>query len=213
MSEGSAPPGTRRPGGRTARTRTAVLEAVLSELEDVGYGALTVEGVARRSGVHVTTVYRRWRSVEGLVVDLMNTIGTREIPLPDHGSLAADLRGLARGIVNLYLNDARTRALFDTMMVAATRNPDAAVAMSRFFELRNEAAGVIVERAVERGELARETDKSEVIAAVGAPLYYRMIVARRPLDLDLADRAARAACLAAENGVFRSSSQPAAQHP
>uniref|UniRef100_UPI000B1D4F1A TetR/AcrR family transcriptional regulator n=1 Tax=Streptomyces atriruber TaxID=545121 RepID=UPI000B1D4F1A len=56
----SPAPGTRRPGGRTARTRAAVRDAVLSGLADHGYPGLTVEYVADHSGVHKTTLYRRW---------------------------------------------------------------------------------------------------------------------------------------------------------
>src|SRR5262249_28077390 len=39
-------PGTRRPGGRTARTRAAVLQAVIGELVENGYAGTTVERVA-----------------------------------------------------------------------------------------------------------------------------------------------------------------------
>ncbi|WP_280305829.1 TetR/AcrR family transcriptional regulator [Nocardia neocaledoniensis] len=52
-----------RPGGRTARNRALVLDAVLAELTEHGYDALTVDAVAARAGVHRATVYRRWRDV------------------------------------------------------------------------------------------------------------------------------------------------------
>ncbi|HJY66525.1 MAG TPA: TetR family transcriptional regulator, partial [Streptosporangiaceae bacterium] len=42
------PPGAPRPGGRTARTRAAVLRAVLDELTSNGYAGTTVERVAAR---------------------------------------------------------------------------------------------------------------------------------------------------------------------
>ncbi|WP_375708337.1 TetR family transcriptional regulator [Actinomadura sp. K4S16] len=46
------PPPRRRPGGRTARTRAQVLDAVLAELGEHGYDGLTMEAVAARAGVH-----------------------------------------------------------------------------------------------------------------------------------------------------------------
>ena len=61
------PPGSRRPGGRTARTRAAVMRAVIGELIDNGYAGATVERVAVRAGVAKTTIYRRWRSMDGLL--------------------------------------------------------------------------------------------------------------------------------------------------
>jgi AcrR family transcriptional regulator len=43
-----------RPGGRTARVRTTVLDATVAELIDHGYAGLTVDGVAARAGVNKT---------------------------------------------------------------------------------------------------------------------------------------------------------------
>jgi len=51
--------GEQRPGGRSARVRSSVLDATVELLEDVGYERLSVEAVAARAGVHKTTVYRR----------------------------------------------------------------------------------------------------------------------------------------------------------
>ncbi|MFE7396817.1 TetR/AcrR family transcriptional regulator, partial [Streptomyces sp. NPDC057557] len=65
--EGTRPPTRRRPGGRTARIRKQVLDAVLSELGEHGYDGLTTDTVAARAGVHRTTVYRRWGDVGGFV--------------------------------------------------------------------------------------------------------------------------------------------------
>ncbi|WP_280440325.1 helix-turn-helix domain-containing protein, partial [Nocardia cyriacigeorgica] len=56
-----------RPGGRTARIRTQVLEAVHAELTEHGYDALTIDTVAARAGVHRATVYRRWRGGGGFL--------------------------------------------------------------------------------------------------------------------------------------------------
>src|SRR5438046_812736 len=57
----------RRPGGRSAAVRRRVLDAALAQLVQHGYDSLSVDVVAERSGVHRTTVYRRWRDVGGLL--------------------------------------------------------------------------------------------------------------------------------------------------
>ncbi|HTU08287.1 MAG TPA: helix-turn-helix domain-containing protein, partial [Trebonia sp.] len=64
-------PGSLRPGGRTARTRAAVLRAAIEELNDSGYSEASVERVAQRAGVAKTTIYRRWGSLDGLLADMM----------------------------------------------------------------------------------------------------------------------------------------------
>ncbi|MFC0111450.1 helix-turn-helix domain-containing protein [Kibdelosporangium aridum] len=50
----------RRTGGRSAQVRATVLNAGLAELVDVGFHALSLEGIAKRAGVNKTTLYRRW---------------------------------------------------------------------------------------------------------------------------------------------------------
>ncbi|MFD0884744.1 TetR/AcrR family transcriptional regulator, partial [Streptosporangium algeriense] len=85
-----------RPGGRSARVRDAVRQATLAELAEHGYGGLTVENVAIRSGVHKTTVYRRWGNVEGLIADALELAREEPWPMPDTGSFQEDLREIVR---------------------------------------------------------------------------------------------------------------------
>lgn len=200
MNTAQPPPGGARPGGRTARTRQAVLEAVFEELGEGGYAALTMERIAQRSGVHVATIYRRWRSTEGLVCELMTDLSA-EVPLPDTGTLAGDLRALARAIAAFY-SEPRYRGLLEAVVSAAAREPAAADVLREFFDDRLRLAGRMVHRAVDRGELPADADPDEVMAALGAPFYYRLLISRRPVDLRLADCAADAACAAALAGVF-----------
>ena len=64
-----------RLGGRSARVREAVLNAAFAELGEKGYDNFSMEAVARRSGVHKTTVYRRWPTRDALVVDALDSRG------------------------------------------------------------------------------------------------------------------------------------------
>ncbi|MEV0668187.1 TetR/AcrR family transcriptional regulator [Actinomadura luteofluorescens] len=178
-----------------------MLAAAQDELEAGGYAGLTLEKVAERSGVHLATLYRRWRTVEGLVVDLLGELGKTEIPIPDTGSLKDDLRALALEIAALY-RQPRARALVEGVVAAAVRSPEASTAWATVIAERNRLASRIVERAVGRGELPPGTDGIAIISAVGAPLYYRLLVARGPVDDEIAESAAAAAHAAALGGIF-----------
>ena len=57
-------PGTLRPGGRTARTRAAVLEAVTGELIEHGYAGASVERVAARASDGGAQVEQRLPDVD-----------------------------------------------------------------------------------------------------------------------------------------------------
>ncbi|MEV0373108.1 TetR/AcrR family transcriptional regulator C-terminal ligand-binding domain-containing protein [Streptomyces sp. NPDC050636] len=197
---GHHPPGETRPGGRTARTRQAVLAAVFEELGDGGFAAITMEKIAQRSGIHLATLYRRWRCIEGMVCELLSDLSA-DVLLPDTGSLPGDLRALARAIGAFY-GDARRRSLIEAGVSAAARDPEAAAVLREFFDARLALAGQMVERAIERGELSADTDPKEVMSALGAPFYYRILIARRPVDMALAESAATAVWAAARAGAY-----------
>ncbi|MER7412369.1 MULTISPECIES: TetR-like C-terminal domain-containing protein [Streptomyces] len=195
------PHGSVRPGGRTARTRTAVLAAVLEELEHDEFARLTVERIARRSGVHAATIRRRWQTVEGVLCDLLAERSRTTIPVPDTGAFRSDLRALAESIAAFH-GVPRNEHLLSSVVAAAARDPRADTVLREAFGERLRYVSTLVQRAVERGELPPETDGEEVIAALGAPLYYRLLIVRRPLDDQLVHTAAEAAYHAAVAGVF-----------
>ncbi|WP_406149593.1 TetR/AcrR family transcriptional regulator [Streptomyces sp. NBC_01012] len=201
MDEGDGEPGTVRPGGRTARVRESVLRAAGDALVEHGFDRLDLADVARRAEVGKTTVYRRWSTTAGLVADLLTDMAEQSVPRTDTGSLDEDLRANAR-LVMRTLTDVRQGPLFAAVIAAATCDARTAEALHRFYAVRVEEWAGCVEAAVGRGELPRGTDAREVIRAVSAPLYYRMLTGGDPLDEAVADRAADAAAVAARAGVY-----------
>jgi AcrR family transcriptional regulator len=193
-------PGSLRPGGRTARTREAVLRAVIDELNDNGYAGATVERVAERAGVAKTTIYRRWGSLDGLLADVIAEHAAREIPVPDEGDLDADLRALAGSVV-ASLRDPAIKAAFGTMVTEAAADPAAREVLSRFLAGRFTKMAVIIDRAVMRGELPPHTDARGVIGTVTAVIYYRLYVLGDQPSQAVAASAAATAAVAARAGV------------
>ncbi len=194
-------PGTVRPGGRTARTRAAVRDAVLTGLAEHGYPGLTVEYVAEHSGVHKTTVYRRWGSVEGLVADALQLAGEDSWRPPDTGSLDGDLRALAREVTETF-GDIPAAAAPTAFVAAAFQSPRAAEALRAFYAERLARCESLVTRAVERGEAPVGTDAGAVVRALSAPLFFRALVTRESIDTPLADQSAAAVAAAVRAGAY-----------
>ncbi|MFE6035903.1 MULTISPECIES: TetR/AcrR family transcriptional regulator [unclassified Streptomyces] len=201
MDAEGAEPGMVRPGGRTARVREAVLRAAGDALVEQGFDRLDLADVARRAEVGKTTVYRRWAGTAGLVADLLTDMAEQSVPRTDTGSLDEDLRANARLVVRT-LTDPRQGALFAAVIAASTCDARTAEALHRFYAVRIAEWSGCVDAAVERGELPAGTDAGEVIRAVSAPLYYRLLASGDPLDEAAADRAAEAAAVAARAGVY-----------
>ena len=178
-----APVRSRRRGGRSARIRAAVIAATLAELSDRGYSGVSLDGVAARAAVHKTTVYRRWRTKESLVLDAMLQQAARTVAVPDTGSLRGDLLGLARRSVAIQTSPAG-EAVVRAVAGEAPGNPDMAAASRRFWAERLELDRTIVARARDRGEVGPRTQSWPVIEMVLGPLYFRLLVTGEPIDDD-----------------------------
>ncbi len=161
--------------------RDAAIAATLAELADGGYAAFNLEKVARRAGVNKTTLYRRWGGREELVLDAMLERAAQHIPVPDTGSLRQDLKELARAAA---ANAARPEVAAMARAVAAEAHRDSKMAAAniRFWAERLALDGVIVERAIERGEVPAGTEPTQVIEAVLGPIHLRLLLTREPVD-------------------------------
>ncbi|TWD80462.1 TetR family transcriptional regulator [Kribbella amoyensis] len=191
---------TSRPGGRSARVRDQVLEAVQAELADTGYDGLTIDGVAARSGVHRTTIYRRWKTVAGLLVDLLEA-GVDDTWAPaDTGSLEADLVALNREVREALSGDSSVTL---AVIAASFRTPEAAEALTRFWDDRYERSAVVVERAITRGEVPGDTAAARVVMAATSPLYHQLVLRRSRMSRAEADQYARDSAAAAIAGLLR----------
>jgi AcrR family transcriptional regulator len=181
--------------------RAAVLQAAGDALAEQGFAHLDLTDVARRAEVGKTTVYRRWGTVTGLVADLLLDMAEQSLPRTETGSLLGDLKANAR-LVQRTLADPRQGALFKAVIAAATCEARTAEALHRFYDLRVTEWAPCVQQAIDRGEVPEGTDTHEVIRAVSAPLYYRLLTTDDHLDEATADRAAEAAAAAARAGVY-----------
>ncbi|MET8828061.1 TetR/AcrR family transcriptional regulator [Streptomyces sp. NPDC004610] len=173
----------RRTGGRSARVRRAVLDATLEAVAEHGPDAVGIPEIARRAGVHETSVYRRWGTREHLVVDALLAYSEEQLHIPDTGTLREDLIAFADSLA-AYLDSPFGKALVRAMAAAADA-PDLVESREEFWTSRFELARVMIDRAVTRGELPHGTDPALVLETLIAPLHFRVLLTRRPLDTDL----------------------------
>jgi AcrR family transcriptional regulator len=171
----------RRPGGRSARVRAAAIDATLAELAESGYSALSLERVAQRAGVHKTTLYRRWGTREELVLEAMLARAGQRISVPDTGSLRDDLLELA-ATAAANASTPEVAAMARAVVAESPYDDRLATANRRFWDERLTLDAAIVERAVERGEVAAGTDARRVIESVIGPIHLRLLLTGEPVD-------------------------------
>jgi AcrR family transcriptional regulator len=205
MNERPAP-GSRRPGGRTARVRNAVFQATVLELGRAGYAAVSLDAIALSAGVHKTTLYRRWRSKDNLVAAALLELARQQLEVQDTGDVDRDARALARSVAVVLSQPtgaAAVQAMVAAMQTDAPTAPNAVV--QHFWASRLQAVTPMIERAIQADQLPRGTDPAQVIAAIAAPLYFRLLVSAEPLTQHAADTSAAAALAAARAGLFNTS--------
>jgi AcrR family transcriptional regulator len=171
-----------RPGGRSARVRSAVLQATLELLAKHGYDGTELPEIARRAGVHPTTVYRRWGTKSQLVGEALLERSRPLSPTPDTGSLRTDLARLLVDGAGLVRTPA-VRALFEVLLAgSADPSTDVAAARDRFWAAHLDESRGIVERAVERSELPTGTDPAALVDLVIGPALLRLVLMGQHLE-------------------------------
>ena len=174
----------------------AIRTAVFAELAAVGYGRMSIEGVARRAGVGKTAVYRRWRSKLQMVIDVVSAIAVAGVPVPDTGSLHGDVRSLL-GFTAAALRHPLAAQIVPDLLAEAARNEEIARTLETALrETQRGISSVLVRNAVARGELPLGTDPELAFDMVIGPLYWRLAVVRAPVGSAYLDRLATAATAA-----------------
>jgi AcrR family transcriptional regulator len=169
----------RRPGGRSARVREAVVAATVAELQEQGYDKLSIVAVAARAGVHETSIYRRWKTREGLVMEATFALFAQRIVVPDRGSLIEDVLALMVA-AGRHLRSPLGHA---AMQFALALRHDAAVTreMHEQWTLRFQTLKQLFDRATERGEWPSPADPWPLMQGLIGAVYLRVFVLREPV--------------------------------
>jgi AcrR family transcriptional regulator len=154
----------------------AITEAVFDELAEQGYARLSMEAVAKRAGVGKSALYRRWPSKQEMALSVIAEFSVGQAAMPDTGSLAGDLRQSLEAIAHWLSHPKFSRILAD-LVAEMGRNPELSdVVEGMIGQPRRERGVVILERAIERGELDPNTDLELALDLLAAPIYWRLLV-------------------------------------
>lgn len=161
-----------RPGRqRSQAADTAIVEATLDLLREVGYGALTMSAVIERAGVSSATLYRRWPTKAALVVAALQRVSAGPPPA-DTGSLWGDLEAFAK---HLARGLARRDDLWVVLWTEIHHNQELQAMNRAFVEPRLAQLTATLERAVARGELASAPSAELVLSLLAGPIQHRVL--------------------------------------
>ncbi|MFD7029875.1 TetR/AcrR family transcriptional regulator [Streptomyces sp. NPDC059917] len=197
MTSSPLPTAAARRSKITPEREQEFFDAVLEQLREHGYEALTMEGVAARANCGKSTLYRQWRTKPRLVAAALRSARSdRSLTAVDTGTLAGDLRAVARIAAGTSGRDTRlTQALGHAVM-----NDEELQGALREALVEPELAAfdVMVARGVARGEIAAGHPAVEFLPAqLMGVLRIRPVLEGRYADADYLVRFVDAALLPA----------------
>jgi AcrR family transcriptional regulator len=170
-SRASAGKGSVRKTTRSIRAEQAILKATLDVLMEGGYAALTIDRVAALAKASKTTIYRRWPTKEHLILAVFDQL---PIATPaDEGSFSKDLTAVFRQFERI-MRDSPMRGVLPMLAAECVHNAALSGALIRVNEQRRAPMRVIVQRAVQRGELHRNVDVELAIDVIQGAILIRM---------------------------------------
>jgi AcrR family transcriptional regulator len=166
------------PNLNAERTGT-ITEAVLTELAEVGYGQLSMDGVARRAKAGKSALYRRWSSKQDMILDALAGVSAPVVTVQRSHDLRTVITRIVESVDD-WLSDDQVRRIIPDLLAEALRNPalDEALASRIGVMRRGYWRDVLVER-METGEVHRDADIEYAMDLLAAPLFWRICGLRR----------------------------------
>ncbi len=169
---------------RSTEIDTKVLAATYALIEERGLGNISIDEIAKVTGVAKTTIYRRWDSADELVMRAIEA-NVESFDIADTGSLGGDIGELYRRIIEIGGNDGFRTVLLSLMSKAAS-DPKLQVVHNQISEHRSQPLLELIQRARQRGDIASTMNDTVARVLIEAPVTLLLISPRphRPKDLD-----------------------------
>lgn len=169
---------------RSAKAQQAILGAAIEILLERGLHAMSMDDVAERAGVSKATIYRWWAAKELLALDAL--AADWAVPKPvverDTGSLRGDLLARFRPWLRLLNRKPYGRVIAGLVAQAQTDPGFAALYREHFVAPRRDETRLLLQRAIERGEIAAGTNLDVTLDLLYGPIYHRLLHGHAPLS-------------------------------
>jgi AcrR family transcriptional regulator len=164
---------------RSQQSHQAMLLATLELLAEVGFEAISMDGIAARAGVGKTTIYRRYSSKEELIADAIESL-RQDVVLPDTGDLSRDLEVLVESAAQITLSPLGRQTV--AMIISnASRNPQfAQIYWQKYLNPRREAFAQVINRAKTRNQVPVDLDAGLAFDMISGIMLYALMFQPTP---------------------------------
>jgi AcrR family transcriptional regulator len=159
----------------------AILKAALYLLERQPLRKVTADGIARRAGVSKATIYKWWPNKSLVALDAFLAGMTEQVVMPDTGSAEQDFTEQLKSVIAFYTSS--LGRLFGQFLAEGQSDPAfLALFRERFLYARRNAARVMWQRGVDRGEIRKEIDSEVVLDLIYGPMVFRLLARHGSLN-------------------------------
>jgi AcrR family transcriptional regulator len=159
----------------------AILKATLYLLVRMPLRRITTDAIAERAGVSKATIYKWWPNKSMVALDAYLAGMTEQVAAPDTGSAELDFTLQLKSVTAFYTSP--LGRLFGQFLAEGQSDPEfLALFRERFLYARRDAARIMWQRGVERGELREDIGSDTVLDLVYGPLIFRLLAGHGPVN-------------------------------
>jgi AcrR family transcriptional regulator len=168
---------------RSEKAEAAILAATIDLLLERGLRTMSMDDVAARAGVSKATIYRWWHSKELLALDALAAewATPTDAAERDTGSLRGDLLARFRPWLRQLNKKPYGRVVAGLVAEAQTDPAFGTLYRERFVQPRRDATRLLLQRAIDRGEIAAAIDIEATLDLLYGPIYHRLLHGHAPL--------------------------------
>jgi AcrR family transcriptional regulator len=166
---------------RSEEARVAILHAVDDLVVEVGYGAVSMKGIAERAGVSRQTVYRWWSTKAEVLLEASAADARHELAVPVHDDPIDDLAAYLDALIEFLTASAAGSAY--RALVGEAQHDKAVGELLRGNDPLGESAAAVIARALPGETLAIPMPRAT--AHLIGPVFYWLLSGRDPRDLDV----------------------------
>jgi len=157
----------------------AILEAARSVLARKGFTGASMDEIARQAGVGKDTLYRRYKSKEELVLQLLEVISEQTVKAPDLEDARYALFLFLQAIRKVNV-DTDLGPIIAGVVGESARNERLADGFEGFWRDRRGIPAALVRRIAPEGTTDEEIEV--ILDHILGPIYYRLLLTGAPID-------------------------------
>lgn len=167
---------------RSMASRQAILNTAFRLARNEGFQSLTIERIAREASVGKPTIYRWWPSKGAILFEVLLQQAKLLLPVPaEEMPLSTSLTTFLQALFKVLNGEIGN--IIKSLMAEAQHDPAfAELFRTEFILVRRKPVLTLLQRGIERGELAPQTNIEVLADLIYGAMWYRLLTQHAPLD-------------------------------